>query len=97
MNNKDFIAELSQRLGYTIDDTQSMVSNVIDAMGINFQQSEPVAVQGFGTFEIKKKLERIVVNPSTQQRMLVPPKLVLSFKPSATLKEKIKSGRNSNG
>ena len=46
----------------------------------------------YTVFEIKKKLERIMVNPSTQQRMLVPPKLVLNFKPAPTLKEKVKKG-----
>ena len=41
---------------------------------------------GFGTFEVKKRLERVMVNPSTGLRMLVPPKLVLNFKPAATIK-----------
>ena len=34
----------------------------------------------------------IMVSPNTKKRMLVPPKLVLSFKPSSTIKEKIKNG-----
>ena len=51
----------------------------------------------FGSFEVKKRLERIMVNPSTGQRMLVPPKLVLNFKPVASIKEKLKSGGQDNG
>ena len=54
------------------------------------QDGNTVAIQGFGTFEVKKKLERISINPLTQQRMLIPPKLVLTYKPSVTLKEKFK-------
>ena len=54
------------------------------------QEGKTIAIQGFGTFEVKKKLERISVNPATQQRMLIPPKLVLSYKPSTNLKEKFK-------
>jgi DNA-binding protein HU-beta len=54
------------------------------------QDGKTIALQGFGTFEVKKKLERVSVNPVTQQRMLIPPKLVLSFKPSNILKEKFK-------
>ena len=38
----------------------------------------------------KKKAERISVNPTTKQRMLVPPKLVLTYKPSTLLKDKFK-------
>ena len=92
MNNKEFILRLSQRMGYTASDTQRMVTNVIDHMSDGFQEGKCIAISGFGTFEIKKKLERIIVNPSTLQRMLVPPKLVLNFKPSPTWKEKVKKG-----
>ena len=49
-----------------------------------------IAVQGFGSFEEKKKAERISINPASKQRMLVPPKLVLSYRPSNTLKDKFK-------
>ena len=45
----------------------------------------------FGTFEVKKKMERIVVNPVTRQRLLVPPKLSLTFKPCPALKGKVKN------
>ena len=55
-----------------------------------FITANNIAIQGFGTFEVKKKLERISINPATQQRMLIPPKLVLTYKPSVTLKEKFK-------
>ena len=49
-----------------------------------------ISLQSFGTFEIKKRLERISVNPTTKQRLLIPPKLALTFKPSYGLKEKFK-------
>ena len=54
------------------------------------QEGNIVTIQGFGTFEVKKKAERITVNPTTKQRMLVPPKLVLTYRPSAQLKDKFK-------
>lgn len=54
------------------------------------QDGNTIAIQGFGSFEVKKKLERISVNPVTQQRLLIPPKLVLTYKPSISLKEKFK-------
>ena len=97
MNNKDFISELSQRLGYTQDDTQKMVRTLIDMMGDRFLEGDTVTFPNFGTFDVKKRLERIMVNPATGQRMLVPPKLVLNFKPVASIKEKLKSGGQDNG
>lgn len=90
MNNKEFISELSRRFVYTNKDTTQLVSSVIRIMTQQLQDGNTVAIQGFGTFEVRKKLERISINPATQQRMLIPPKLVLTYKPSAILKEKFK-------
>ena len=92
MNNKQFIQELAQRTGYTQDDVQKMVYTMTDAMNEKFQEGDNVVMQNFGTFEVRKRLERVVVNPGTGQRMLVPPKLVLSFKPVAAIKQKLKKG-----
>lgn len=90
MNSKEFISELSRRFVYTNKDTTQLVSSVISIMTQQLQDGNTVAIQGFGTFEVRKKLERISINPATQQRMLIPPKLVLTYKPSAILKEKFK-------
>lgn len=92
MNNKDFIAELAQRTGYSAEDTQRFVNSIVETMGDHFQESDNVVIPSFGSFEVKKKLERVMVNPSTGQRMLVPPKLVLNFKPHVSWKERLKSG-----
>lgn len=90
MNNKDFTSELSRRLGYTIKDTSELMSSLLSGMTQELQEGNIVTIQGFGTFEVKKKAERITVNPTTKQRMLVPPKLVLAYRPSGQLKEKFK-------
>ncbi len=92
MNNKEFVAELSQRMGYNTDHTQKLLLNVLNAMGDSFQEGNAVQIPGFGLFEVKKKMERVIVNPTTGQRMLVPPKLVLGFRPNATWKGKVKNG-----
>ncbi|MBR3444714.1 MAG: HU family DNA-binding protein [Prevotella sp.] len=96
MNNKNFIQELARRTGYTNAETQRMVSSFVSAMGDSFQEGESVVINNLGTFEVKKRLERIIVNPTTHQRLLVPPKLVLGFKPIASIKEKLKKGGKKN-
>lgn len=93
MNNKEFIAELAERTGYSPRDTQKLASNLIAAMGDAFQEDNSILVPNFGVFETKKKMERVMVSPSTGQRMLVPPKLVLSFKPNQAWKDKLKGGQ----
>ena len=89
MNNKEYIAELAQQSGYTQTDTQKMEAAVIEQMGDSFEEGNSVLIPNFGTFEVKKRLERIIVNPGTQQRMLVPPKLVLNFRPKESVKDKL--------
>ena len=89
MNNKEYIAELAQLSGYTQTDTQMMVAAVIELMGNQFEEGASVLIPGFGAFEVKKRMERVIVNPGTQQRMLVPPKLVLGFRPVDAVKEKL--------
>lgn len=90
MNNKDFTSELSKRLGYTLKDTSELISSLLSGMTQQLEEGNVVAIQGFGTFEVRKKAERISVSPTTKQRMLVPPKLILTYRPSTLLKEKFK-------
>ncbi len=80
MNNKEYIAELSRHTGFSQDDTQRMVRCVVEGMSQKFDEGIGVSISSFGVFEIKKRMERIVVNPSSGQRMLVPPKIVVTFK-----------------
>lgn len=68
-----------------------MVRDAINLLTNELTEENTVGITGFGTFEVKKKLERILVNPSTKQRMLVPPKMVVSFKPNTGMKEKVNS------
>lgn len=67
-----------------------MATAFVGSIAEKLDDDTQLAVQGFGTFEVKKKMERVVVNPANKQRKLIPPKLVLAFKPSTVLKEKMK-------
>lgn len=91
MNNKDFICELAKRNGRTSADTASIIERLEDLMKSHLEENDSIAATGFGIFEVKKKMERISVNPSTGKRYLVPPKLTLSFKQSGLLKDKLKA------
>ena len=90
MNNKEFTSELAESLGYTIKDTSELMNSLLSSMSQELEEGNVIAIQGFGSFEVKKKAERISINPASKQRMLVPPKLVLSYRPSNTLKDKFK-------
>lgn len=89
MNNKEFISELAKRCGISQKETTALINGVTAEITEQLEEGSTISITGFGNFEVKKKLERVVINPSTKERMLIPPKLVLNFKPSAILKEKL--------
>ncbi|MDO4754734.1 MAG: HU family DNA-binding protein [Parabacteroides sp.] len=94
MKNKELIAELSDRLGWTaqeVTETLSVLSSVVSSRLVD---NDTIHLQGFGVFEVKKKAERITVNPANGKRYLVPPKLVPVFKPGTTIKNKLKELTN---
>lgn len=89
MVNKEFIEHLSRELGVEPDCASVWVSRIVSAMTDELQKGKSVSIADFGTFEVKKKMERISVIPSTGQRVLVPPKLVVAFKASTSLRERV--------
>lgn len=90
MDNKQLNDTISKHMGRSSADVAKLLDALVATIKERCGELDSIAIPGFGTFEAKKKLERIVVNPGTGKRMLVPPKITLSFKPSALLKSKIK-------
>lgn len=91
MNNKDFISDLANRTKYSTKEVSALVGATVSAIISELSEENSITISGFGNFEVKKKLERVLVNPATKQRMLVPPKIVVNFKPNTSLKLKINS------
>ena len=56
---------MAAKTGYTQTDTQQMVRTIVAEMGSHLEEGDSLQINNFGTFEVKKRLERIVVNPGT--------------------------------
>ena len=80
MDNKQLQETLAKRMGRDNADISKLLEALVTTIKDRCGELDSIAIPGFGTFEAKKKLERIVVNPGTGKRMLVPPKITLSFK-----------------
>ncbi len=91
MNNKEFIAELASRMECSTKEASQLTQGLCQEMADRLEDEDTISIQGFGLFEVKKKLERVVISPSTKQRMLVPPKMVISFKASNLMKDQLKN------
>ena len=75
--------ELSDALG---DDTvRRAFAAVVEVLIKNGR----VEIDGFGTFELIKRKPRIARNPRTGDRIDLPAKVVVKFKPARTLKRDV--------
>lgn len=90
MKNKDLLDEVAKRTGMTPEATMDLANRLTALITKHMTLDEPVSIQGFGTFEVKKRKERLSVNPTTGVKWLIPPKWVPAFKVGPTLKDKIK-------
>ena len=91
VNSKELVAELSRRMGKTQKEIASLLQVTTDVMVASMQEDTTIAMQGFGSFEVRKKQDRILINPVSKQKMIVPPKLTLTFKVGTTYKTKLKN------
>ena len=90
MTNKELVAELSDQLGWTQVRVSEVLAQTVEQLNSNLAINATITIPNFGTFQTRKRAERISVNPQTQHRFLVPPKISVNFKPASVLKEKFK-------
>ena len=96
MDNKNFIERLSARCGIEAEKVERLVEDLGEIIGESIVEEDCVAIPSFGSFEAKKKMERVVVHPSSGRKLLVPPKLTISFRPSGALRQRVRACSSKN-
>lgn len=91
MDNKTFLEILMQRINAGKEETSEMIEALCDVISEAALEGDTVTFPGFGSFEPRKKNERVAIHPSSGKRMLFPPKITLSFRPSTLLKQKVRN------
>lgn len=89
MNSKEFTQSITQTTSLKKNVVEMCTQQLTNILTTHLCEGDTISIQGFGTFEVRKKNERISVHPKTQERTLIPPKLTLNFKQSNTLKDKL--------
>lgn len=89
MNHKELIIKLAERNKLSKPEAEEMLETTANILKEQLIKGYVVGIQSFGSFEVRKKEERLSVHPATQIRTLIPPKLVVNFKQSTILKEKL--------
>lgn len=90
MNNKKLVETVAQNIGRTPEDVSKLLEGLAGVLRSKCSEMDSVFVPSFGTFKPKKRDERVMVHPRNGKRMLVPPKIVLNFKVSNVLKNKLR-------
>ncbi len=79
MNHKSFIDTLSEKLGTSAEETQANYDVLLEVFTQNLKSGNQINISSLGLFDVKLKEDKIIVDPSTKKKMLVPPRLELNF------------------
>ncbi len=90
MDNKKLVRTVAANLGRTTEDVSKLLDAFAGVLGSCCGDMDTVVIPSFGAFEPQKRDERVMYHPSSGHRMLVPPKVLLTFKMSRVLKSKLK-------
>ena len=87
---------LCSQLGYQRKEGQEIVEAILETIKTQLEQGEAVKLSGFGNFAIRSKHSRAGRNPKTGEEVEITARKVLTFKPSATLRDRVAGGSHSD-
>jgi nucleoid DNA-binding protein len=89
VTKKEIVKEISEKLGLTQLKTKEIVQNTFDAIIETLVEEERIELRNFGVFEVKKRAARRARNPRTGERVDVPEKYVVTFKPGKEMEARV--------
>lgn len=90
MTKKEIVKQISDDTGLTQLKTKEVVQKTFDAIVETLLSEGRIELRNFGVFEVKRRKPRKARNPRTGDRVDVPPKSVVTFKPGKEMEEKIR-------
>ena len=94
MTKKEIVKQISERLGLTQLKTKEIVQLTFDAIIDTLIEDTRIELRNFGVFQVKKRKARKARNPRTGERVDVPPKNVVTFKPGKEMEERVRQMQN---
>lgn len=92
MNKKELVKVAAEKSEMTQKDMAKALDCIQDVIISTLKDGEPVALTGFGKFEVRARAGRSGINPTTMEKIQIPPTLSPAFKPSKNFKDTIKNG-----
>lgn len=90
MTKKDIVKTISDEIGMTQLKTKEIVQKTFDAIVVALVDQKRIELRNFGVFSVKKRAARKARNPRTGDRVEVPEKFVVTFKPGKEMEEKVR-------
>lgn len=90
MTKKEIVKTISEEIGLTQLKTKEIVQKTFDAIVDTLVQDERIELRNFGVFEVKKRAARKARNPRTGEKVFVPEKFVVTFKPGKEMEERVR-------
>ena len=90
MTTKPIIKSIARKTGISEKKAQNMLEAYVQAVNEEISKGNPVAIKGFGTFELSELAEKKMYNPSNGKYKVIPKRTTLKFKPSTQYKKLFK-------
>ncbi len=99
MTKKDIVRSISEDLGITQLKARKIVQKVFEAILNTLAEEGRVELRNFGVFEVKRRAPRKARNPRTGEKVFVPEKSVVTFKPGRIVQQQVEElgSANRNG
>ncbi len=94
MTKKEIVKQISERIGLTQLKTKDIVQQTFDAIVDTLLEVGRIELRNFGVFEVKQRKARKARNPRTGEKVDVPPKNVVTFKPGKEMEERVRRMQN---
>lgn len=91
MDRRKLVAAVARKTDYAKWEINSLLTPLCESILTALQNGEKVAINEFGTFDLKVKKERIWVDPKTKERRVLPGKVQVVFNvtPKFSMNEEI--------
>ncbi len=90
MTKKEIVKKISEDIGLTQLKTKDIVQRTLDAIILTLVSEGRIELRNFGVFEVKRRAPRKARNPRTGDKVYVPPKNVVTFKPGKEMEELVR-------
>ena len=92
MNKEELVNTVSSSTGYTLSTVSEIVQKTLETIAYGLVSGESIKISPIGSFKPVVRRPRVARNINTGERILVPEKRTVTFKPSTALENAMKGG-----